>query len=200
MLTEFWKRWHISLGRWFRDYVYIPMGGNRVPAMVWMRNIFVVWFLVGFWHGAAWNFIIWGLLFAVLLTLEKWFIKRLLGRLPSVFAHLYALFFLTLSFVIFNAAGPGQGMAHILGMFGFLDVPLASAETIYYLKSYLCVFIVAVIGATPLPATLIKKIRRGGAGEKIINLLEPAAHMGLLLLVTAYLIDGSFNPFLYFRF
>lgn len=199
-ITEFWRRWHISLSSWFRDYVYIPMGGNRVPAMAWMRNIFIVWFLVGFWHGAAWNYIIWGLFFAVFLILEKCFIKRLLGRLPSFFAHLYALFFLTLSFAIFNAEGPGQGMAHILGMFGFRDVPLASAETIYYLKSYLYVFLVAVIGATPLPAAMIKKIRSRETGEKIINLLEPAANTGLLLLSTAYLINGSFNPFLYFRF
>ena len=112
-----------------------PRSGHGLDAQYFYSLV-----LVGFWHGAAWNYIIWGLFFAVFLILEKCFIKRLLGRLPSFFAHLYALFFLTLSFAIFNAEGPGQGMAHILGMFGFRDVPLASAETIYYLKSYLYVF------------------------------------------------------------
>ena len=199
-ITEFWRRWHITLGTWFRDYIYIAMGGNHVPAITWIRNIFVIWFLVGFWHGAAWNFIIWGLYFAVLLILEKWFIQRLLGKLPSLFAHLYVLFFLTLSFVIFKAEQPGQGFEHILGMFGFLDIPLVSAETIYYFRSFMFVLIIAVIGATPLFKTLINYIRRREAGEKLINLIEPAAHIVMLMLVTAYLIDGSFNPFLYFRF
>ena len=199
-ITEFWRRWHISLSSWFRDYVYIPLGGNRVPPLAWARNILVVWFLVGFWHGAEWNFVLWGLYFGVMLILEKWLIQRLLGKLPSPCAHLYALFFLTISFAIFNAHGAGEAAAQLMAMFGLQGLPLANAETVYYVRSYLVVFIVAGIAATPLPAAVLKKIRCHAAGEKLLNLLEPAANAALLLLATAYLVDGTFNPFLYFRF
>lgn len=199
-ITEFWRRWHISLGTWFRNYVYMPMGGNRVSTPKWIRNICVIWFLTGFWHGAAWNFIIWGLIFAVLLLLEKWFLKRLLDQLPSVVGHFYVLMVVLLSFVIFNAPGIREGIEYIMGMFGLLEIPLLSAESIYYLRSYLLVFIIASIGATPVPAAMLKKIKSYEAGEKIMNAMEPVAHTILLLLATGYLIDGSFNPFLYFRF
>lgn len=199
-ITEFWQRWHISLGTWFRDYLYIPLGGNRVPSLTWGRNIIIVWLLVGFWHGAEWNFIIWGLIFAALLIAEKQFIRNLLGKVPSVLAHLYVLLVVLLSFVFFNADGISQSIENIRGMFGFLSVPLTSAGVKYYFKSYAFILIIAAIGATPLPAAVAAKVKEHATGKKIINIFEPAAHVILLVLVTGYLIDGSFNPFLYFRF
>jgi len=199
-LTEFWRRWHISLGTWFRDYVYIPMGGSRVNTIKWIRNILVVWFLTGFWHGAQWNFILWGLYFAVFLIIEKCFLKKLLNQLPLAAQHLYTLFFITVSFVLFNADGMGECIENFKGMFGLNNIPLISAETAYYLKSYGLVLAIAAIGATPLVKDLAGKIRSRRNGRKILNIFEPLVHILLLLLITGYLIDGSFNPFLYFRF
>lgn len=199
-ITEFWRRWHMSLGTWFRDYVYIPMGGNRVSKLKWVRNILVVWFLTGFWHGAEWNFIVWGLYFALLLALEKLFIKKLLDKTPDIFKHLYVFFFITVSFVIFNANSMGEAIGNIKGMFGLQGVPLITTEALYYARSYFIFFIVALIGATPIPAIVMKKISRVKAGEYLINIGKPATVLMLLLVVTGYLIDGSFNPFLYFRF
>ena len=199
-ITEFWRRWHISLGTWFRDYVYIPLGGNRVGKAKWIRNIIIVWFLTGFWHGAQWNFILWGLYFAIFLVLEKLFISRLLRKLPHMFGHMYALFVITISFVIFNANGISEGLLNLKGMFGLLHIPLTNAETIYYVKSYAVVLMISTIAATPLASTLFQKVRCGKFGDSIVNLIEPAVHIALLLLITGFLVDGSFNPFLYFRF
>jgi alginate O-acetyltransferase complex protein AlgI len=199
-ITEFWRRWHISLGTWFRDYVYIPMGGNRVNKIKWIRNIIVVWFLTGFWHGAQWNFIIWGLYFAVFLVLEKHFLKAILDRLPSFVGHLYVLFFIIISFVIFNGDGMGEVTENLRGMFGLQNVPLWNTVTIYYLKSYGLTFIVAAIAATPLAASIVKKLISHEGVRGIINILQPVMVVLLLLVITGYLVDGSFNPFLYFRF
>ncbi len=199
-ISEFWRRWHISLGTWFRDYVYIPMGGNRVNTLKWIRNIIVVWFLTGFWHGAQWNFIIWGLYFALFLSLEKNFFKKVLEKLPAAVSHLYLLFFITISFVIFNGDGMKESLTNLKGMFGLLNIPFSNMETIYYIKSYLVVLIIAVIGATPIVSGFIKKAGENKEFGQVINFLEPIAHILLLLFVTGYLIDGSFNPFLYFRF
>jgi alginate O-acetyltransferase complex protein AlgI len=199
-ITEFWKRWHMSLGTWFRDYVYIPMGGNRVSRAKWIRNIAVVWFLTGFWHGAQWNFIVWGLYFAIFLILEKYFLKRLLDKLPHAAGHIYTLFFITVSFVLFNAKGMGEAVENLEGMFGMLDVPLWGTESLYYLKSYGLVLIIAFIGATPIAVKIKQKLAAYEMGRRTLNIMEPAAHIVLLLLITGYLVDGSFNPFLYFRF
>ena len=199
-ITEFWRRWHMSLGTWFRDYVYIPMGGNRVNKLKWIRNIIVVWFLTGFWHGAQWNFIIWGLYFAVLLALEKHFLKAILDRLPPFVGHLYVLFFIIVSFVIFNGDGMVEVTESLKGMFGLLHVPLWNAVTIYYLKSYGLTFIIAVIASTPLAASVIKRLTNHEVAKGIIDILQPVMVVLLLLVITGYLVDGSFNPFLYFRF
>ncbi len=199
-ITEFWRRWHISLSTWFRDYVYIPMGGSRVTTIKWIRNIIVVWFLTGFWHGANWNFVIWGLYFAVFLSLEKFFINKLLKKLPSFVGHIYTLFFITISFVIFNTYSMTECFEYIKGMFGMLSIPFSNAETNYYIGSYGLVLIIAAFGATPLTVKTINKIKSSKKGEYIINILEPIVLISLLLLITGYLIDGSFNPFLYFRF
>ena len=190
--TEFWRRWHMSLGSWFRDYVYIPMGGSRVKKFRMFFNIFTVWMLTGFWHGAAWNFIVWGLYFAVLLVVEKVFLMKYLNR-SKVLSRVYLLLAVVISFVIFNATSMGEAFSYIGGMFGAGGVPLVSAEALYYLRSYAVIFVMAIIGATPIPKLVVGKI-------KAAQYVEPVFLLALLALVTAYLVDGSFNPFLYFRF
>ena len=198
-ITEFWRRWHISLGSWFRDYVYIPLGGNRVGKLKWLRNILVVWLLTGFWHGAAWNFIVWGLMFAALLMLEKLFLHKYLEK-TKVLRHVYVLFFVIVSFVIFNAADMKQAFSDLGAMFGAGGLPLWSAEWSYYLRSYAVILVLAVVGATPLPQKLLAAVRRSRTGELVVRIAEPVVLAVLLLVMTAYLVDGSFNPFLYFRF
>ena len=190
-VTEFWRRWHMSLGSWFRDYVYIPLGGNRVSRGRWVFNILVVWMLTGLWHGASWNFVLWGLLFAALLLVEKWL--PALQKLPDFLRHAYVLLTVLLSFVLFNAASLSQAAQDVAGLFGGL--PLTTVESLYYLRSYALVFGVSIVGATPLPKMAVSRIP-----EKVLALLEPIALAALLLTCTAYLVDGSFNPFLYFRF
>lgn len=197
-VTEFWRRWHISLGTWFRDYVYIPMGGNRVSKPRWFFNIFTVWFLTGFWHGASWNFIVWGLFFAVLLVFEKLGLLKLLKK-GKVLPHIYVLFAVLISFVIFDADSMGEAVKNLCGMFS-LSGGFLGAEALYYIKSYFVVFLLAAIGSTPLPKKLYNKFAATGFGEKALYVLEPLTLIALLLTVTAFLTDGSFNPFLYFRF
>lgn len=198
-VTEFWRRWHISLGSWFRDYVYIPMGGNRVSRPRWLLNILVVWLLTGFWHGAAWNFLVWGLFFVVFLIFEKlWLLKRL--EKSPVLSRVYLLFTVMLSFIIFSAENMGQALSSLASLFGAGGLPLLSAEFLYYLKSYALLLIIGVIGATPLPKLFLQRLGGSPGGEKLLNLLEIPALLLVLALSTAYLVDGSFNPFLYFRF
>ncbi len=192
-ITEFWRRWHISLGSWFRDYVYIPMGGNRVPMGRWFLNILVVWMLTGFWHGANWNFILWGLFFAILLILEKLFLGKLLGRMPSFLVHGYVMLLVVISFVIFDATSMSQAVSYLGAMFGAGKVPFLTAETLYYLQSYLVVLVISIVGCLPIAKTRIMKYGDSPYMQTFVLVV-------LLLLVTGYLVDGSFNPFLYFRF
>ena len=199
-VTEFWRRWHMTLGTWFRDYVYIPLGGNRVAFGRWIFNIVVVWFLTGLWHGAAWNFVLWGLVFAVLLVLEKLFLKKWLEKLPSVLTHLVVMTVIILSFVLFNASSLAEAGSDMAGMFGIGGLPLATAETLYYLRSYAVVFALGIVGCTPLPANIAKRLAAGAKTAGAFRVLEVIALVGLLLVCTAFLVDGSFNPFLYFRF
>ncbi|MFQ9499513.1 MBOAT family O-acyltransferase, partial [Neglectibacter timonensis] len=194
-ITEFWRRWHISLGTWFRDYVYIPLGGNRVGRARQLLNILVVWMLTGFWHGAAWNFVVWGLMFAVLLIMEKlWLLKPLSKCRPL--AHLYVVFFVVISFVIFNAENMGQALSDIGGLFGAGGIPLVSAEAVYCLRSFALVLILAVFGATPLLRNGLVRLSQYPTAGKVLNALEPFTLFVLLLVMTGYLVDGSFNPFL----
>ncbi|MEE1014793.1 MAG: MBOAT family O-acyltransferase [Lachnospiraceae bacterium] len=198
-ITEFWRRWHMSLGSWFRDYVYIPLGGNRVSKGRWYFNIFVVWTLTGLWHGAAPQFVVWGLLFAVLLVIEKhWLLKKL--EKAKGWNHVYVLFFVIISFVIFNAADMAEAAAYMKGMFGFGNVPLMSAECGYYLKSYGILLISAVIGSTPIIKNVVMKTTAASYGKKVFVVVRPIVLLLILAVCTAYLIDSSFNPFLYFRF
>ena len=193
-IGEFWRRWHMSLGSWFRDYVYIPLGGNRVSRGRWVFNTLVVWMLTGLWHGAAWNFVLWGLLYAAFLLLEK-FVPALL-KLPTLLRRCYVLLIVVLGFVLFNASSLQEAISDIGGMFGFAGVPLVNSQTLYYLRSYSALFIAGFIGATPLVKNLAQKLEHKSVGA----ILEPVMLVVLLLVCTAYLVDGSFNPFLYFRF
>ncbi len=198
-ITEFWRRWHISLGSWFRDYLYIPMGGNRVSTPRWLFNILVVWMATGFWHGAAWNFILWGLMFAVLLIIEKLFLLKGLKKL-RILNHIYVMFFIILSFVLFDSLSITEAVKNIGAMFGAGEYPLVSTEAVYYLKSYAVILVVGAIGSTPLPSYIVKKAKNSKIGTVAVNIAEPVVLLILLTVCTAFLIDGSFNPFLYFRF
>lgn len=252
-ITEFWRRWHISLGSWFRDYVYIPLGGNRVSRGRWLLNILIVWMLTGFWHGAAWNFILWGLYFAVLLLIEKLWLKGFLEK-HQIFSHIYMLFFVMIGFMMFNAGTVGEGFSQISALFGYgrsSAIPLVSAESLYYLRSYFVTLVIAVVGATPIvkkwyeamwnkvevfmyhKSDLIfarkRKTVLDARKENVLHhetktavdnnpdmfssvmnqekrcfflreLVESAACLVLILLMTAYFVDGTFSPFLYFRF
>ena len=198
-ITDFWRRWHISLSTWFRDYVYIPLGGNRVKKARWIFNIFVVWFLTGLWHGAAWNFAVWGLLYAVLLMFEKLIGLKFLKK-TKVISHVYTMLFVILGFVIFDAASLSDAFSYIGSMFGAGGYPLVSEEALYALRSYAVVFIIGIIGATPLAKNLIAKVRTASGAQLALNIAEPVVLVALLAVCTAYMVDGAFNPFLYFRF
>ncbi len=198
-ITEFWRRWHISLGTWFRDYVYIPMGGNRVGKLRLLINIFTVWFLTGFWHGAEWTFAIWGLYFGVLLTIEKFFLTDFLKK-NKVISHIYTFFLVAISFVLFSSGDIRQAISYIGGLFGAGNTPLVSNEFVYYLRSYGTVILIGIIGATPLPKKLIEKLSINNGFKKAWDIIEIPFLVTLLIVSTAYLADGSFNPFLYFRF
>ena len=193
-ITEFWRRWHMSLGSWFRDYVYIPLGGNRISRGRWIFNILVVWMLTGAWHGAAWNFVLWGLLYAVFLLVEKWVPG--LQKLPSFLRHGYVLLATVLGFVLFNAESLSQAGSDLVALFGFGGLPAVTAETLYYLRSYSLLFVLGIVGATPVVKMAAGKVSETRAGP-ILELLTLAV---LLLVCTGYLVDGSFSPFLYFRF
>lgn len=193
-ISEFWRRWHISLGSWFRDYVYIPLGGNRVSKGRWVFNILVVWMLTGLWHGAAWNFVLWGLLYAAFLLLERW--VPALQKMPDVLRRAYVLLVVVLGFVLFNAADLNQAVSDIGGMFGMSGVPLVTGTTLYYLKSYSIILLAALVGSTPIVRTAAQKLENRPVGA----VLEIVMMAAFLLVCTAYLVDGSFNPFLYFRF
>jgi len=197
-ITDFWRRWHISLSSWFKDYVYIPLGGNKKGIFVQIRNIFIVWFLTGFWHGASWNFIIWGLYFGVILIVEKLFLKRLLDK-TKIIKHVYVILLVIISFLIFSVDNVNDILNGLSNMFMLNDIPVSSKSTLYYLRSNIVLLIISIICATPIIKNLIDKINKSKY-KNIFSYLEIIIYMFLLILSTAFLIDASFNPFLYFRF
>lgn len=199
-ITEFWRRWHISLGTWFRDYIYIPLGGSRVNKAKFIRNIIIVWALTGLWHGAEWNFLLWGLYFAVLLLIEKEVVFKFLKNIPQVLKIIVTLFLVMLGFVIFSANSLQEGLEYIQGLFAFNNINMINTETLYYLKSYAVVIIMAIIGATPLLKVINSKMIKNEKLNNTISVLKVATICILLIVSTAYIIDGSYNPFLYFRF
>ena len=199
-ITEFWRRWHISLSTWFKDYVYIPLGGNRVSRYKQIRNILIVWLLTGIWHGANWTFLIWGLLFGIILIIEKIWLNKFMEKLPSFIRRIYVLFIVMILFIIFNSDNMSVALTNIKGLFGMNEEAFVNDYTLHYLKSYLPVLIIALLGSTPFIKILIDKLRKNKYVNNIINILEPILIVVILVVVTSYLIDNSYNPFLYFRF
>ncbi len=202
-ITEFWRRWHMTLGGWFRDYVYIPLGGNRGSVFKWIRNVFVVWFLSGLWHGASWNFVLWGLYFGILLALEKLFLKAWLEKLPGILQHLYAIVLVVISFVIFRLESLREVGSFLAGMFGFgLEKATsgAMAEGLYQVQNYGFILALAVVIALRIPQQLWEKLAKQEGCQKIMGFVRPVLYLAMLLIVTAFLIQSSAHPFLYFRF
>ncbi len=203
-ITEFWRRWHISLGTWFRDYVYIPLGGNRVPKWRWVINILIVWMLTGFWHGAEWNFILWGLYFGVLLLIEKIFLLDAFEKMPktagNIIGYIYTIFLTVIGFVIFNAADISDVGGTLSAMFGGQSIALYNNEAIYYLTSYAGIIAIAMLCSTPILKKLGEFVSKKEVGDITLSFVKPICYVLILLVCTASLIDGSFNPFIYFRF
>ncbi len=198
-ISEFWRRWHISLGSWFRDYVYIPMGGNRVGKVKLLINIFTVWFLTGFWHGAEWNFIIWGVYFGILLLIEKYFLSKHIEK-TKILKHIYVLFFTAISFAIFAGNSMKEALLNVGGMFGYGSLPFVSSGVVYNLRNFGFVILIAIIASTPLGIKIKEKLENSEKGRVFLDIIEIPVLLILLVVTTAYLVDGSFNPFLYFRF
>lgn len=191
-ITEFWRRWHISLGSWFRDYLYIPLGGNRVSSIKFLRNILVVWFLTGLWHGSSWNFIAWGMYYAIILLIEKFFLGKHIEKLPKAFQHLYTMIFVMFGWVLFRSDSLSFGIDYIKTMLNLNGNQFMSGTAIYYLMEYKVVFIIAIITSMPIYPWLNKKFN--------LKLLKSIFLMAMLTISVMYLITSTFNPFIYFRF
>ena len=192
-VVEFWRRWHISLTTWFREYVYFPLGGNRVSRGKWVRNILIVWLLTGIWHGAGWNFLLWGLYYAVWMLAERLFLGKRLEKLPAVLRHVYAMAVVLVGWALFAVEDPGRLGGYFRALFG--GSGLLSAVDGYRLRSYLPMLVILALGATPLAQTLWDWL-----GERTRSRLAPVLVLAALVLCTASLVDASYNPFLYFRF
>jgi len=199
-ITDFWRRWHITLSTWFKDYVYIPLGGNRTGTGKTIRNILIVWILTGLWHGASWNFVVWGLYFGIILIIEKFLLKKYLDKLPLFLKKVYTLFIVMISFVIFSSSSMKDAFIVIKGLFDFKNLAISNSFILYYLKGYFLILVLAVIGATPLLKNVVSKLKKNKILSYVINVLEIVFVLVILLIVTSMLIDNSYNPFLYFRF
>lgn len=198
-ITEFWRRWHMTLGGWFRDYLYIPLGGNRVSKFRWILNIAIVWMATGLWHGAAWNFVLWGVFFAIFLMIEKlWLLKYL--KKSKILSHIYVMFLVIISFIIFDASSISSAFLGIASLFGYGGINLTDTLGLYLTRSNAVILTAAIIGSTPLPRKLFAKIDSSNAGNKLMSIIEPLGLTALLIICTAYMVDGSYSPFLYFRF
>lgn len=200
-VTEFWRRWHISLGAWFREYVYIPLGGNRVARWKHVRNILTVWLLTGIWHGASWNFVAWGAYYGILLLAEKYFLGARLRQWPALLQHGYCMFFVLLGWNLFAFENMAQGLTFARSLFGGHGQGLWNGETIYLLYNHAVLLILCAIGSTRLPRRVGNRLSAGLASrEPVLSALENAFYAGIFLLSVAWLVDATFNPFLYFRF
>ena len=195
-VTDFWRRWHISLSSFFKDYVYIPLGGNRKGLKKQILNILIVWSLTGLWHGASWNFVLWGLYFFTFLVIEKSFLLKHLKK--GVLSHLYTLIVVLVSFVIFNVESMGEIGIFFKSVFGLNGLEFINFETLYYFKNYIVIILVAVVCSTPLIKKLLEKL--SNKDGLIVTIVEVSIYMGLLIMCSAALISNSFNPFIYFRF
>ena len=200
-ITEFWRRWHISLGTWFKEYLYIPLGGNRKGLPRQLINISIVWLCTGIWHGASWNFVVWGVYYGILLICEKLFLLKVLERLPRVFGHIYTLFFVVISWVIFAFDSLGKGWEYIQVMFGFGGVPAVDDRALYLLLTHAILLVILILACTPLPAKIGRTLLKVWQDKTLLPILvENACLVFLFLLSTAYLVGGTYNPFLYFKF
>lgn len=200
-ITEFWRRWHISLSTWFRDYVYIPLGGNRVGVWKHIRNILVVWMLTGIWHGASWNFVLWGIYYGILLLIEKFVLGKYLKKLPGVFQHIYCMFFVMLGWNLFVFDDMSAGISFARALFGTYGAGFCSRETLYLLYNNAVLLVLLILGSTQLPARagnwICAKLR---GKETLLTIVKNVFYVGIFLLSVAWLVDASYNPFLYFRF
>ena len=197
-ITEFWRRWHISLSSWFRDYVYIPLGGNRVSKIKHIRNLLIVWFLTGLWHGAAWNFVAWGLYYGVILIIEKYFLSPVLDRLPDVVRHIYSIVLVVIGWVLFFSSSFGQAADYIRVMFGAGAHGFADRESMYLLTSNLILWLILIFGSTPLVHFRYEHMLRSKKGNTTI--INSVVYAALFIVCIAYLVTETYNPFLYFRF
>ncbi|MCY6370090.1 MBOAT family O-acyltransferase [Clostridium ganghwense] len=202
-ISEFWRRWHISLGSWFKDYVYIPLGGNRVNKIKVYRNLFIVWFLTGLWHGASWNFVLWGLYFGVIIAIEKAWLLKFLDGIWRPIRYIYVIFLLLIGWILFVFENFSTGVDYLKVMFGIKQISLLNTQFIYYIYTHFILIIVLIIASTPF----IKKshtalLKRLNSTQKMIyeNIMIPVIYFVILFLSTAYLVDATYNPFLYFRF
>lgn len=199
-MTEFWRRWHISLGTWFRDYVYIPLGGNRVGYKKLLRNTFIIWILTGLWHGADWPFVVWGLFVFICILIEKTFLLKFFDKLPSFVSRIYFILVLIVSMTIFNGKGISGSVNDVISLFGFGGHKFINSDTVYYLSSNAVLLVISVIASTPLLKTIVTKLKDKTFGMRLTDIAQPVSCFSLLILSVSYLVDGSFNPFLYFRF
>ena len=199
-VSEFWRRWHMTLGSWFRDYVYFPLGGSRVGKLKLVRNLFVVWMFTGLWHGAAWNFVIWGVYFGLLLVGEKLLWGKALEKLPKVIQHAYVIILLLISFVVFDSTSFAEMLRNLKGVFGIGTSGFADTTSLYYLLSFLPIIVTATFLSTPAMSLFAKKLNENKKTATALSVITPIGLALMLIAVTAFLVDGSFNPFLYFRF
>lgn len=199
-ITEFWRRWHISLGTWFKDYVYIPLGGNRKGKWRTLVNVFAVWFLTGLWHGASWNFVLWGVFFGILITFEKLFFMTWLNRCPRVFRHLYTLFLLLIGWGLFAFEDGTQLMHYFAILFGQAEAGWCNQQTLYELVHNAVLLVLLIIASTPFMKTVHQRLKETRWRSILETVGYPLIILALLCLSTAYLVDSSYNPFLYFRF
>lgn len=197
-ITEFWRRWHISLSSWFRDYVYIPLGGNRVSKIKHIRNLLIVWFLTGLWHGAAWNFVAWGLYYGVILIIEKYLLSPVLDRLPDVVRHIYSIVLVVIGWVLFFSSSFGQAADYIRVMFGAGAHGFTDRESMYLLTSNLILWLILIFGSTPLVHFRYEHMLRTKKWNTTI--INSVVYAALFIVCIAYLVTETYNPFLYFRF
>ena len=197
-ITEFWRRWHISLSSWFRNYVYIPLGGNRVSKIKHIRNLLIVWFLTGLWHGAAWNFVAWGLYYGVILIIEKYLLSPVLDRLPDVVRHIYSIVLVVIGWVLFFSSSFGQAADYIRVMFGAGAHGFADRESMYLLTSNLILWLILIFGSTPLVHFRYEHMLRTKKWNTTI--INSVVYVALFIVCIAYLVTETYNPFLYFRF
>ena len=199
-ITEFWRRWHISLSTWFREYVYIPLGGNRCTQSRQIMNLLVVWMLTGLWHGSAWNFLFWGLYYGLLLVLEKFVWGKALERLPDVVRHIYSIVLVMIGWVFFFSPSLGYAVRYLSAMFGAGASAFIDKQALYFILTHWLLYAVAVLGSSAAGYSLIRRFVGVFDDNRAKKTAAGIVYIGMFLISIAYLVTESFNPFLYFRF